>query len=182
MVAFPQGLDLMAGLFEYPTAEYQERVRSVAATLAPVNVPAAGLMTAFARAIADRSLSEMEELYIQTFDLNPDACLDIGWHLFGEDYARGEFLVKLRQEMRRYGIPERDELPDSLLCVLPLAARLPEQEAADFCARFLLPAVEKIRKAVPMDSNPLATLLAALASLLEREVTDAAQPEARLDE
>ncbi len=182
MVAFPRGLELMAGLFEYPTAEYQERVRSVTATLAPINAPAVGLMTAFARAIADRSLSEMEELYIQTFDLNPDACLDIGWHLFGEDYARGEFLLKLRQEMRRYGVLERDELPDSLLCVLPLAARLPEREAADFCARFLLPAVEKIRKAVPMDSNPLATLLAALASLLTGQVTGAAQPEARSDE
>ena len=155
-------LDVIAELFEYPAAGYREHVESAAAFIARTDSASAEHVQAFADAVRGRSLSEMEELYIQTFDLNPDACLDIGWHLFGEDYARGEFLVKLRQEMRRYGVAEREELPDSLLTVLPLAARM----AAPFRARFLRPAVEKIRKAVPAESNPYAKLLAALAALL----------------
>ena len=169
-------LDLMAGLLEYPTAEYHERVTAVAASVAPLNTAAAEQLKAFADAIGGRSLSDIEESYIQTFDLNPDACLDIGWHLFGEEYARGEFLVKLRQEMRRYGVAERDELPDSLLCVLPLVARMPDEEAERFRNGFLLPAVEKIRKAVPVESNPFANLLAALASLLSGDRTDEERP------
>jgi nitrate reductase molybdenum cofactor assembly chaperone len=172
-------LDVIAELFEYPTAGYQEHLDSAAAVIARMDAAAAEHVQAFADTVRGRSLSEMEELYIQTFDLNPDACLDIGWHLFGEDYARGEFLVKLRQEMRRYGIIERDELPDSLLTVLPMAARMPEEEAWPFRARFLRPAVEKIRKAVPAGNNPYANLLAALAVLLGGAESGTEHPEGR---
>jgi nitrate reductase assembly molybdenum cofactor insertion protein NarJ len=175
-------LDRMAGLLEYPTPEYQERLTAIAASVVPLNAAAAEQLKAFADAVGGRSLSELEESYVLTFDLNPDACLDIGWHLFGEDYARGEFLVKLRQEMRRYGIAERDELPDSLLSVLPLVARMPDEEAVHFCDAFLLPALEKIRKAVPVESNPFANLLAALASLLAGDRTDAQPTKGRSDE
>ena len=177
MLDMPSTLDVIAELFEYPAAGYREHLESAAAAIARTDAAAAEHVQAFADAVRGRSLSEMEELYIQTFDLNPDACLDIGWHLFGEDYARGEFLVKLRQEMRRYGVAERDELPDSLLTVLPLAARMPEEEAAPFRARFLRPAVEKIRKAVPAESNPYAKLLAALAVLLGGAGTGTVHPE-----
>jgi nitrate reductase delta subunit len=166
MVCTVPELDLIAHLFEYPTAGYREKVTEVTAALALTGACAADMLGTFAEAIGDRELSGLEELYIQTFDLNPDACLEVGWHLFGEDYARGEFLAKVRYEMRRYGVPERDELPDSLLCVLPLAARMPEDEAVIFRTKYLLPAVEKLRKAVPADVNPYAILCAALASLL----------------
>lgn len=182
MACAASGLDLIAQLFEYPTAGYQERISEVAAAFKVTNARAANLIAAFGEAVGGRSLSEMEELYIQTFDLNPDGCLDIGWHLFGEDYARGEFLVKLRQEMRRYGVAERDELPDSLLCVLPLAARMAEDEAAIFRTKYLLPAVEKLRKAVPADANPFAALCAALASLLTDETAEAEQQGGRTNE
>ncbi len=177
MVSVASPLELMADLFEYPAPGYRERLTSAAALIAPSNVAVAEFLRAFADSIDGRSLSQLEELYIQTFDLNPDGCLDIGWHLFGEDYARGEFLVNLRREMRRYGIAERDELPDSLLTVLPLAARMPADEAALFRARFLRPAVEKIRKAVPSDSNPFAKLLAALAALLDEVEAGTERPE-----
>jgi hypothetical protein len=43
---------------------------------------------------------------------------------------------------------------------------MPEDEAAVFRSRYLLPAVEKLRKAVPAEANPFAVLCAALASLL----------------
>ena len=101
MISTVPALDLMADLFEYPSPEYRERLSAATEIVAQSNTAAAELLQNFAAAISGRSLAELEELYIQTFDLNPDACPDIGWHLFGEDYARGEFLVKLRQEMRR---------------------------------------------------------------------------------
>lgn len=170
-------LDLIAQLFEYPTAGYRERVTEVAAALAPAGAGTAALLESFAESIGGRSLAGLEELYIQTFDLNPDACLEVGWHLFGEDYARGEFLVKVRHEMRRYGVAERDELPDSLLCLLPLAARMAEDEAVVFRTKYLLPAVEKLREAVPAGVNPYATLCAALASLLRAGAGEEEEPQ-----
>ena len=37
---------------------------------------------------------QIQELYTRTFDINPVCTLEIGWHIFGEDYARGALLVK----------------------------------------------------------------------------------------
>ncbi|HSB16365.1 MAG TPA: hypothetical protein VLE22_18085 [Bryobacteraceae bacterium] len=171
MTSVAPATGLIAELLEYPAAGYQQRLAEVMETLPRTDERVANLLGKFATAVSARSLQQMEELYVQTFDLNPDACLEIGWHLFGEDYARGEFLVKLRQEMRRHKVPDRDELPDSLLSVLPLLARMPEEEAAHFRARFLLPALEKLRRAVP-ESNPFADLLSALILLLAGDGTE----------
>ncbi len=182
MVCTAPALELITQLFEYPAAGYREKITEVAAALAATDAGAADLVGSFAEAIGDRSLAALEELYIQTFDLNPDACLEVGWHLFGEDYARGEFLAKVRQEMRRYGVAEREELPDSLLCVLPLAARMAEDEAVVFRTKYLLPAVEKLRKAIPAGVNPYATLCAALALLLAAGAVEEEPRGGRTDE
>jgi nitrate reductase assembly molybdenum cofactor insertion protein NarJ len=56
---------------------------------------------------------------------------------------------------------------------------MPEEEAAPFRARFLRPAVEKIRKAVPAESNPYSKLLAALAVLLGGAGTGTVDQEGR---
>ena len=90
----------------------------------------------------------MQELYVQTFEFNPACTLEIGWHLFGENYERGEFLVRMREELRRHGIPETSELPDHLTHLLALIDRLDPELAAEFAARFLLPALAKIQPAL----------------------------------
>ena len=56
----------------------------------------------------------LEELYTRTFDINPVCSLETGWHLFGEDYNRGAFLVRMRGLLRQHGIEEGAELTDHL--------------------------------------------------------------------
>jgi nitrate reductase delta subunit len=124
----------------------------------------------FAKAVAALSVTELEETYTRVFDLNPDATLDIGWHLFGEDYARGEFLVHLRQKAREYGVAETTELPDHLTRVLPLLARMPEEEASEFASKFVLPALAKIAKTLARAASPYATMIAALQVRLETKL------------
>lgn len=155
----PRVLELMATLFTYPVEGFDTVIRN-AATWAISNTNPDVLL--FADALKDLSIGEMEELYIETFDMNPAATLDIGWHLFGEDYARGELLVKLRSENRRYGIDEGGELPDNLTVVLRLLARLPEEDAAVFSRQYLFPSVRKLREGVKRKDNPYLHLLAAL--------------------
>src|SRR5690348_7356817 len=107
----------------------------------------------------------MQELYVQTFEFNPACTLEIGWHLFGENYERGEFLVRMREQLRRYGIAESHELPDHLTHLLPLVAAMDRDEAARFAGEFLLPALAKIRGAI--HDNAYQPVIAAIAEKLE---------------
>ncbi|MBI4906576.1 MAG: nitrate reductase molybdenum cofactor assembly chaperone [Acidobacteria bacterium] len=165
----PHSIEMLAclvRLFEYPGPDYPDQIERCLANFASAQEESAAILRQFLSEIRDRSLSELEELYIQTFDLNPAACLDIGWHLFGEDYARGEFLVKMNQEIRRYGLAESHELPDHITRVLPVLARMEDSEARRFQENFLDPAWRKLSAAVGAD-NPYSKLLSALACVLE---------------
>lgn len=129
-------LSNLAKLIEYPGPDYRNRVDACLAS--------ASELADFAGSVGSLPFEAVQELYTQTFDWNPDTTLDIGWHLFGENYDRGDFLVKLRGTMREYAVPENGELPDHLSHVLPLLDRMPPDESATFAARFVLPALEKL--------------------------------------
>ena len=145
-----------APLLSYPGPDYQARVRECLA-----GAPSAQLEE-FARSIGGLPREALEELYAQTFDWNPDTTLDIGWHLFGENYDRGDFLVKLRGALRTYGLPESGELPDHLSHVLPLLDRMPDDERASFAARFVLPAIEKLLGGLAKTESTFLPLLLSL--------------------
>ena len=101
-----------------------------------------------------------QEVYVQTFEFNPACTLEIGWHLFGENYERGEFLVRMREQLRRHGIAETADLPDHLRHLLLLIDRMDREEAADLAGQFVLPALAKIRSA--LKDNPYEGLIAAI--------------------
>lgn len=162
-----EAYQLIAALFQYPGADYGDRAERAAAALSG---EARAQMAALASDIAGWELSRLEEAYIRIFDLNPDCTLDIGWHLFGEDYARGEFLVKLKAEHRKHGTEDPCELPDHLPAVLRLLAEMPEEEAPEFMKAFLSPALTKIRTNAKEDESPFAKLLGVLAACMEAEV------------
>jgi nitrate reductase delta subunit len=113
----------------------------------------------------------MQELYVQTFEFNPACTLEIGWHLFGENYERGEFLVRMREQLRRYGIAETSDLPDHLRHLLLLIGRAAHNEAAELGGQFVLPALEKIREA--LNGNVYESLIAAIKAKLEADFPDA---------
>lgn len=166
-------LERLAVLFTYPSPDFSDVIRD-AAFWAEENKQPDVLL--FANALKDLSVGEMEEQYIETFDMNPAATLDIGWHLFGEDYARGELLVKLRSENRRYGVDERGELPDNLAVVLNLLSRLPGEDAEAFSREYLLPSLRKIREGVKRKDNPYLNLLTALLLCLGADPNEAPAP------
>lgn len=157
--------DALARLLDYPAAPPSPELAG-ACGLAPEPVRAE--LEAFLREAAALPEGTLQERYIQAFDLNPACCLDIGWHLFGEEYARGEFLVHLKTEQRRHDLAESSELPDHLTRVLPLVARMDAREAAAFSSRYLLPALEKI-SAAAAGAPPYDRLLRALRLLLEAQ-------------
>ncbi|MGC8915413.1 MAG: nitrate reductase molybdenum cofactor assembly chaperone [Thermoanaerobaculum sp.] len=119
-------------------------------------------LSPFFQAILGLTPAEREELFVRTFDFDPATTLELGWHLYGEDYRRGEFLVQCRQILRRAGVAEGGELPDHAGRLLPALALLPEEEAGPFVKTYVLPALDKLLEALSRRQNPYADLFAAL--------------------
>ena len=104
--------------------------------------------------------TDLEELYTRTFDINPVCSLETGWHLFGEDYNRGAFLVRMRGLLRQHGVPEGAELPDHLESALRVLPAMKADDAADLAREFILPAVMKMRTPFEKSENPYGAVLA----------------------
>ncbi len=158
----PRAWDLLAGLLAYPKAGYAGRVAASLPPLVEWCPRAEPALRAFAAFVASHAETDLEERYTRTFDVNPTCALEIGWHLFGEQYERGAFMVDMRVQLRRHGIPESTELPDHLVHALPLAGRLAADEAAAFATDGLLPALAKMRAPFADGENPYGRLLEAI--------------------
>ena len=153
--------DALATLLAYPddrTKVVLERCQSDCASIKGT----AESLTHFVEKTAPWSTEDLQELYTQTFDLNPTCTLEIGWQLFGENYSRGEFLVAMRQTLRRLGVMETTELPDHVTLALSALGRMEPAEASRFSAEFLLPALGKMVQALSGKENPYAGVLEAI--------------------
>jgi nitrate reductase delta subunit len=124
---------------------------------------------AFFEEVARVSPEGMEELYTRTFDLNPVATLEVGWHLWGEQYERGRFLADLRDLQDGLGIDGGSELPDHLTVLLATLACMEDRTAL---AAKIAPALQKIAAPLEEQGNPYRHLIAAAAAL----TTDNGQP------
>ena len=125
--------DLLARLLSYPGGEYAHAVRACQQLLGEQQPAQSSSLARFAAYVQDTPVEELEELFTRTFDLNPVCCLEVGWQLYGEDYNRGSFMVKMRQLLRSHGVAETIELPDHLANLLPLLGRMESEEAGPLC-------------------------------------------------
>lgn len=153
--------DRLAGLFRYPGIAYAAEAEQCRGALKEDYPEAEAAMARFAAWLSGCSGSEVEEEFGRTFDLNPACCAEIGWHLFGERYDRGSFLVWLRSRLREVGVEEEGELPDHLVHVLPLLGRLEYEEAKRLAGQALQPAVKKMASCLG-DKNSFRLLIEAM--------------------
>lgn len=156
----------LAPLLTYPDADYSQRIAKGLHCAPP---DCRNQLQQFADAVRGLTTIELQELFTRTFDLNPVCSLEMGWHLFGENYERGVLLVRMREELRRHQLPESSELPDHLTHVLRLLGEMEHEYAADFVGACVLPALEKMRQAIQGKENPLEHVLGAVNSLLRHD-------------
>lgn len=149
--------DLLARLFVYPDESYAAHCRAAGLT---------GLAD-FAESI---STAKLQEQFVDTFDWSPATALEIGWHLFGEDYARGEFMARMRAELRRYGLQESGELPDHMMHVLALLGHMEKDRTEEFSRDFVSPAVGKLASALDQRNSPFAIAMRAVWDALPARV------------
>ena len=160
--------DGLASLLAYPTESHSEVVQRAAATLEGWNAELGTRLAPLTEHVQSLARSDLEECYTRTFDISPECALEIGWHLYGENYTRGAFLVEMRGHLRNLGLAESAELPDHICHVLQVVGRLPEDEARELCRGQLLPALTKMQKQIP-EGRPHACVFQA-AEFVVREV------------
>jgi nitrate reductase assembly molybdenum cofactor insertion protein NarJ len=153
-------LKAFAPLLRYPGDDYLSHVERALACCAGEKEAKAQL-TALRDFVKGRTGWELEEEFTRTFDINPSITMDIGFHLFGLAYKRGEFLVKMQGALRSVGMQAGTELADHLPTLLELAAMLPGEEGLQLVEECIAPALKKMLEAVPRTAKGLA--LAALA-------------------
>ena len=169
----PDVHDALACLLSYPAEDGAGMRYSAAVQVVTSACPeTAGDLGGFSEQIADIAPGDLEELYTRTFDNVADRSLEVGWQLFGENYARGILMVRFRGLMRKHDVPERTELPDHLTHVLPLLARVPAGVASAFAANQVMQAVEKILEGLRTIESPWASVLEATRKVLQMHRTE----------
>ena len=162
MVPRAPGYAMLAEFLEYPIEGYGSRPEECFHDLKDSEAEVASTFASFRDAVQETTTEGLQELYTRTFDINPVCTLEVGWHVYGEDYARGALLVKMRQQLRDNNLPESRELPDHLTHVLALLARLQGEEADGLASRYVLPALGKMIGGLSDVANPYKAVLEAI--------------------
>lgn len=123
---------------------------------------------AFQNATRGKSIHELQEIYINAFDLRPDCTPNLGYHLFGDDGRRGLFLAELKGRMEAAGLDLGSELPDFLSLVLRYIDRV-EADRAPLIEDCMLPALARVAESLDATDNPYQHAVRALLSFLEHE-------------
>jgi nitrate reductase molybdenum cofactor assembly chaperone len=146
-------LEALAGLVTYPGEGFARRAAEARAVLSAEAPALARTATPFFDACGRAAGEALEEAYARTFDWSATCALEVGWHLFGERYERGAFLVGMRARLREAGVEEGEELPDHLSSCLRWLARAEEGPARDFASKALAKAVARMRAGLG-DADP----------------------------
>lgn len=135
----------LAELFQYPHADYKEKVSKVIELLEKDYSDYAETFQAFSDFVSRSSQNEIEEIYTRTFDVQAITTLDIGYVLFGDDYKRGELLANLSREQLAANNDCGTELADFLPNVLRLLTKMEDDVLRlELVQKVVLPSLSKI--------------------------------------
>jgi nitrate reductase molybdenum cofactor assembly chaperone NarJ/NarW len=162
--------EILADLLDYPDADWKWRCEECRAVLNVASQSFASHFALFSTATESRSLTDLQEVYTRTFDLSPVCALEVGYHLFGENYKRGVFLANLRETEAPFDLGQAQQLPDYLPVLLRLLTRLADEELRGaLIVDCLIPALGKMLKTLSEGDNPYRHLLAAVNAVLQSE-------------
>lgn len=163
---------VFADVLDYPGGGLEDQLSEIA-----LECPEArASIEAFQSAARGKSIHELQEIYINAFDLRPDCTPNLGYHLFGDDGRRGLFLAELKGRMAAAGIDLGSELPDHLGLVLRYIDRV-EEERPPLIEDCMLPALARVAEILDATENPYKHAVRALLSFLERERPALSEPE-----
>lgn len=169
---------LIADLFRYPDANLGSTLEKVSSLLEEKYPEGVKDIVPFLEFLNTYNLQQQQEYYIKTFDVNALCYLDIGYILFGEDYKRGEFLVKLSQEHQKAGNDCGSELADHLPNLLRLFEKSEDKifvEELAYC--LMVPALKEMLVSFKNETNVYRNILQLVIIILESDFGDCKSPQ-----
>jgi nitrate reductase molybdenum cofactor assembly chaperone len=171
-------LDYLALALEYPNEMTADSCAIARRTLPAEFTAMHEALAGLEQWLSGAAHGKPEEWYSRLFDLNPDCTLNIGYHLFGEQYERGAFLAGLVSEHRKVGLGVPDDLPDYLPAILRLLARVEElEDAQTLTSHAILPALSRMSVDLAKSDAPWVPVLLALSAALEATFDTVSIPE-----
>lgn len=174
-MSIEQSYRALARLLDYPKGkqELTESYRSVASFFAEYGMaPSAGR---FGELLEGATLAELQEEYVMQFDFNPAQAPYLGHHLYGDNQKKGAYLIRVKQQYRRFDFePPENELPDHLRVLLAFLGHLVELGEDEVRRRFIAeevrPGLEKFLGAIqPRGLSPWLTLVEAAGLLVSHD-------------
>lgn len=170
-------LERLGTVLKYPDATTQPHLQHCIESLCDQQREAAELLERLNQYMLETPLWSVQELYTTTFDLSPVCSMDVGYHLFGEDYQRGVFMAQLLESMEEAGMVAQKELPDHLPVVLQWMSRVYATELhTDMAIECVLPTMRKMDESFVDSTNPYRGALRAVAILLKSDLTNRGIP------
>lgn len=163
----------IAHLFNYPGGDYRTVVEKLHWEFLEYGQSAVDDFLPVARHFTSNQISELQEYYIRTFDVNAACYLDIGYVLFGEESKRGQFLLNMKNEQLKTENDCGTEFADHLPNVLTLLPKI--QDAVfreELVVSMLLPALKHMLENFRTDENSYKVLLKLLVLVLESDFKD----------
>lgn len=161
---------LLSVLLEYPDQELIDHLPEIPEKLAQcadTDAAEEAALLQFIDYLASQPLTELQAIYVQTFDMTAENSLHLTHHLFGDDKNRGPALIDLGELYRDYGVEViTNELPDYLPLILEFAAYLDDNEAMVF-----LSDAHKVLKVLADNLREAESPYAGLLSIVEGRAT-----------
>lgn len=158
----------MATLFNYPDEGYREKIVAFMAEAEKTCPEERAKLQRFTDFVEKTRTSELEELYVATFDVQGACCLDVGYGVFGEDYKRGQFMAELKCLYRDKNVDCGTELPDHLPNLLRLVTRLDYGDAEQLVSMVVFPAIDRMIEGFG-DQNIYKDLLVMTKAVMSRD-------------
>ncbi len=175
--------DSIADLLEYPDHRWDLRFERCKNLCLSGDEAGSENFSSFCLDVSPLSILELQELYTRTFDLSPVCALEVGYHLFGEDYKRGEFLARLSGTESGYELGQEHQLPDYLPVLLRLLGQMDDSELrAALIGYCLIPALREMNSVLEKKKNPYGGVLRFLDETLRQIATESVSVPTRIDE
>ncbi len=163
----------MADLFRYPTANIINQLQRVSEMLIQRDVLFHTKFLAFHNFFNKKTITELEEYYIKTFDVQAICHLDIGYIIFGDDAKRGRFLYHVKEEQEKIGNDCGTDLADFLPNILTLFSKTTDSVLVEELAvSILLPALKQMVQKLENENNIYKIPVEILISLLEEDFSN----------